>query len=260
MQTNSEKFRYILELTETITQEYLRQNKGRNINYLKEKIKDFLTNPLWDNDSLHQLKRNIKELDVDDDEANTLWKAMEETFDLCYTQHLKSKSHIYEGKVRVYEKRLIEILVDAGKVKGQSAVFGSIIGYLLLHESLTQTQLNELTGFSKGAISQTLKVLSSVPAIKKEPLEGAREYIYALGVNMADIASNIGSYKSESNELAIKFLQSKVQELDKYKDKRGYDILSKRVTEMINFFEYNVKLLEKIKEASFIKELKEDNT
>ncbi len=260
MQTNSEKFRYILELTETITQEYLRQNKGRNINYLKEKIKDFLTNPLWDNDSLHQLKRNIKELDVDDDEANTLWKAMEETFDLCYTQHLKSKSHIYEGKVRVYEKRLIEILVDAGKVKGQNAVFGSIIGYLLLHENLTQTQLKELTGFSKGAISQTLKVLSSVPAIKKEPLEGAREYIYALGVNMADIASNIGSYKSESNELAIKFLQSKVQELDKYKDKRGYDILSKRVTEMINFFEYNVKLLEKIKEASFIKELKEDNT
>jgi len=260
MQTNSEKFRHILELTETITQDYLSQNKGRNINYLKEKIRDYLTNPLWDNDSLYQLKRNIKELDVDDGEANTLWKAMEETFDLCYAQHLKSKSHIYEGKVRVYEKRLIEILVDAGKTKGQNAVFSSIIGYLLLHGSLTQTHLKELTGFSKGAISQSLKILSSVPAIKKEPIEGVREYIYTFGVNMADIASNIGSYKSESNELAIKFLQIKVQELDKYKDKSGYDILSKRVTKMINFFEYNVKLLEKIKEASFIKELKEDRT
>lgn len=260
MQTNSEKFRDILELTETITQEYLNQNKGRNINYLKEKIKDFLNNPLWDNDSLYQLKRIVKELDVDDGEADTLWKAMEETFDLCYTQHLKSKSHIYEGKVRVYEKRLIEILVDAGKIKGQNAVFGSIIGYLLLHGRLTQAQLKELTGFSKGAISQSLKILSSAPAIKKEPIEGAREYLYTLGVNMADIASNIGSYKSESNEIAIKFLQSKVQELDKYKDKSGYHILSKRVTEMINFFEYNVELLEKIKESSFIKELKEDNT
>ena len=256
MQTNSKKFRHILELTEAITQEYLSQNKGQNINYLKEKIKDFLTNPLWDNDSLHQLKGNIKELDVEDDEASALWKAMEETFDLCYAQHLKSKSHIYERKVRVYEKRLIEILVDAGKVKGQSAVFGSIIGYLLLHESLTQTQLKDLTGFSKGAISQSLKILSSVPAIKKEPLEGAREYLYSLGINMNDIASNIGSYKSESNELAIKFLQSKVQELDKYKDKSGYEVLSKRVTEMISFFEYNVKVLEKIKESSFIKELK----
>lgn len=256
MQTNSKKFRHILELTEAITQEYLSQNKGQNINYLKEKIKDFLTNPLWDNDSLHQLKGNIKELDVDDDEASALWKGMEETFDLCYAQHLKSKSHIYERKVRVYEKRLIEILVDAGKVKGQSAVFGSIIGYLLLHESLTQTQLKDLTGFSKGAISQSLKILSSVPAIKKEPLEGAREYLYSLGINMNDIASNIGSYKSESNELAIKFLQSKVQELDKYKDKNGYEVLSKRVSEMISFFEYNVKVLEKIKESSFIKELK----
>lgn len=260
MQNNSEKFRHILELTETITQEYLSQNKGRNINYLKEKIKDFLTNPLWDNDSLYQLKRTIKELDVDDEEANILWKAMEETFDLCHAQHLKNKSHIYEGKVRVYEKRLIEILVDAGKIKGQNAVFASIIGYLLLHGSLTQAQLKELTGFSKGAISQSLKILSRVPAIKKEPLEGTREYLYILGVNMADIASNIGSYKSESNELAITFLQSKVQELDKYKDKSGYDLLSKRVIEMINFFEYNVKLLEKIKESSFIKELKEDNT
>jgi len=260
MQTNSEKFRDILELTETIAQEYLNLNKGRNINYLKEKIKDFLNNPLWDNDSLYQLKRIFKELDVDDGEADTLWKAMEETFDLCYTQNLKSKSHIYEGKVRVYEKRLIEILVDAGKIKGQNAVFGSIIGYLLLHRSLTQAQLKELTGFSKGAISQSLKILSSTPAIKKEPIEGTREYLYTFGVNMADIASNIGSYKSESNEIAIKFLQSKVQELDKYKDKSGHDILSKRVTEMINFFEYNVELLEKINESSFIKELKEDNT
>ena len=256
MQTNSEKFRHILELTEALTQEYLNQNKGKNVNHLKEKIKDFLTNPLWDNDSLYQLKRDIKELDVDDDEANVLWKAMEETFDLCYAQHLKTKSHIYGGKIRVYEKRLVEILVDAGKVKGQSPVFGSIIGYLLLHDSLTQRQLKDLTGFSKGAISQSLKLLSRAPAIKKEPIEGERQYLYSLGVNMGDIANNIGSFKSDSNELAIKFLQSKVQELDKCKDKSGYEILSKRVTEMINFFEYNVKVLDKIKKSSFIKELK----
>jgi DNA-binding transcriptional regulator GbsR (MarR family) len=167
---------------------------------------------------------------------------------------------MYEGKVRVYEKRLIEILVDAGKVKGQNAVFGSIIGYLLLHGSLTQSQIKELTGFSKGAISQSLKILSSAPAIKKEPLEGQREYLYTLGANMADIASNIGYYKSESNELAIKLLQSKVQELEKNKDKKGYNILSKRVAEMVNFFEYNLKVLENIKESSFIKELKVDKT
>ena len=260
MKTDSDKFRHILELTEVITQEYLSLNKGRNINYLKEKIKDFLTNPLWDNDSLYQLKKNVKDLEINDDETNVLWKRLEETFDLCYSQHLKSKSHMYEGKVRVYEKRLIEILIEAGKVKGQNAVFGSIIGYLLLHGSLTQAQLKELSGFSKGAISQSLKILSRTPAIKKEPLEGEREYHYTFGANMADIASNIVYYKSESNELAIKFLQSKVQELEKYKDKGGHEILSKRVTDMINFFEYNVKVLEKIKESSFIKELKDDNT
>ncbi len=260
MHTNSEKYTPILELTELITQKYLSKNKGRNIENLKETIKDFLTNPLWDNDSLYRLKRIYEDLDVKDDDANTLWKAMEETFDLCYAQHLKSKSHIYEGKVRVYEKRLIEILVDAGKIKGQSAVFGSIIGYLLLHGSLTQSQLKELTGFSKGAISQSLTILSKAPAIKKEPLEGTREYLYTLGTNMADIASNIGSYKSESNESAIIFLESKLQELNKKKQKNGYEILSKRVTEMVNFFDYNVKLLEKIKESSFIKELREDKT
>jgi len=260
MKTDSDEFRHILELTKTITQEYLSQNIGGNINYLKEKIKDFLINPLWNNDSLHQLKNKIKEFDINDDKAIILWKAMEETFDLCHAQHLKNKSHIYEGKVRVYEKRVIDILVEAGKIKGQNAVFGSIIGYLLLHGSLTQSQLRELTGFSKGAISQTLKILSSTPAIKKEPLEGTREYIYTFGANMADVASNIGSYKSESNELAITFLKRKVQELEKNKDKSGYEILSKRVMQMINFFEYNVKLLEKIKESSFIKELKGDNT
>lgn len=258
MSTNSEKFKPIMELMEAIIQNYLSQNKSRNINFLKDAIKDFLTNPLWDNDSLYQLKTMFKDLKVNGEETKALWNAMEETFDLCYAQHLKSKSHVYEGKVRVYEKRLIEILVDAGKIKGQNAVFGSIIGYLLLHESLTQTQLKELTGFSKGAISQSLKILSSAPAIKKELLEGKREYLYSLGTNMNDIASNIGAYKSESNERAIEFFQSKVQELDKYRDKNGYKILSKRVTEMVNFFEYNIKMLEKIKESSFIKKLGED--
>jgi len=260
MKTDSDEFKHILELTEAITQEFLSQNKGGNINYLKEKIKDFFTNPLWDNDKLLQLIKNIKEFDIKKSETSNLWKSMEETIDLYHAQHLKSKSHVFEGKVRVYEKRIIEILIDAGKVKGQNAVFGSIIGYLLLHGSLTQTQLKELTGFSKGAISQTLKILSSTPAIRKEPLDGVRENIYTFGATMSDIASNIGSYKSESNELAIKFLLSKAQDLENYKDKNGYKVLSKRVSDMINFFEYNVKLLNKIKESSFIKELKEDKT
>lgn len=260
MLTNSEKIKHILELTELLTQDYLSQNKNINIKILKEKIKDFLINPLWDNDSLNQLKRFFNDLNVSEEEINILWKEMEETLDLCYEKHLKSKSHVYEGKVRVYEKHLIEILVDAGKIKGQNAVFGSIIGYLLLHGSLTQTQLKELTGFSKGSISQSLKILSTAPAIKREPLEGTREYLYTLGTNMSDIASNIGSYKSESNESAIGFLQGKVQELDKNKDKNGYKTLSKRVGEMISFFEYNVKLLEKINKSSFIKELREHKT
>jgi len=234
MKTDSEEFRHILELTKSITQEYLSHNKGGNVVYLKEKIKDFLINPIWN--------------------------VIEETFDLYYDQFIKNKSHIYEGKIRDYEKRLIEILIEAGKTKGQNAVFGSIIGYLLLHGSLTQTQLKELTGFSKGAISQTLKILSRTPAIKKESMEGVRENVYTFGATMADIASNIGSYKTESNELAIKFLESKTQELKKYKDKIGHDILSKRISDMINFFDYNVKLLDKINESSFIKELGVDET
>jgi len=259
MQNNSEKLKHILDLTESITQEFLSQNNGISINNLKEKIKDFLFNPLWDIDSLYQLKRIFKDLDLDDKGTNDLWKLIEETFDLCSARQLKSKSHVYEGKIRVYEKQLIEILVDAGKTKGQNAVFASIIGYLLLHRSLTQTQLKQLTGYSKGAISQSLQLLSNAPAIKKEPLEGQREFLYTLGADMADIASNIGSYKSESNELAIKFLKNKLQELEINRDKNGYEILSKRVTKMVKFFEYNVSLLEKIKESSFIKELKEDN-
>lgn len=260
MKTHSDVYRKIIELTESITLEYLSQNKGGNIDNLKDKIKDFLTNPLWNNDKLIQLINKIKESDFNNEETSKLWKSMEETIDLYHTKHLKSKSHIFEGKIRVYEKRVIEILIDAGKVKGQNAVFGSIIGYLLLHGSLTQNQLKELTGFSKGAISQTLKILSSTPAIRKETLSGIRENIYTFGATMSEIASNISSYKSESNEYAIKFLLSKAQALEEYKDKNGYDILSKRVSDMIKFFEYNIKLLKDINESNFIQELKEDKT
>jgi len=260
MKTNPEEVQQILELTEVLAQEYLKKNKGRNIKNLKERIKDLLINQSWDIDIIYELSKKLKKLNVDSNEIDSLWKAIEEVIEISYTRHLKSKSHIYDGRIRVYEKRLIELLVDAGKLKSQNAVFSSIIGYLLLHGSLTQSQLKELTGFSKGAISQSLKLLSNVPIINKESIEGTRENVYSFGASMADIASNIGSYKSESNQLAISFLRSKAEELNKHRDKNGYQVLSNRIANIINYFEYNAKLIKKIEDSSFITDLKEEKS
>jgi len=248
----------ILDLIRNIAQNYLDNNKISHMKILKEKVKDLLTDPLWDDNSLFLLKQLTDELDLSETEFNSLWNDIERIFDKYYQDYLKKRSYIFEGKIREYEKRLIDFFVRVGKLRSQNYVLASIIGCLLIHKStpLTQAQIKELTGLSKGAISTNLKVLESSPIVKKELIKGTRKYSYSFGGDLSEIASNTSLYKYETNEIVKNFLNAKALELESVKDKNGYKILSQRIEDInANFLLIHRKLITFIIESEFIKNL-----
>ncbi|MHA1489016.1 MAG: hypothetical protein ACTSRI_05105 [Promethearchaeota archaeon] len=255
MMENQERIKNILVLTEKIAQNYLKNNKDCNIKFLKEKMNDFITNLFWNDNLLFQLRNKITELNLSDSEFKSLWKNIENIIDSSYSKYVERKPHIFEGKIREYEKRLIECFVEAGRIKGQNPVFSSIIGYLLVHKEVTQAQLKELTGFSKGSISANLNILLNSPAVKKKIIKGTRKYLYSFGGDLSEIASSISMYKTEINEIAIKFIQAKAHELNKNIDKKGYKILSERMGEISNFLQIHKKLINIITKSDFIKDI-----
>ncbi len=248
----------LLDLTRKIAQNYLENNKISHIKPVKEKVKDLLTNPLWNDKSIFLLKQLIDEKDLSQKEFDSLWNDIEEIFDNYYQDYLKKKTYIFQGKIRQYEKRLLDFFVKAGKLKSQNYVLASIIGCLLIHKStpLTQAQIKELTGLSKGGISTNLKLLEMTPIIKKELIKGSRKYSYSFGGDLSEIASNTGLYKYETNEIVKNFLNAKALELENFKDKNGYKILSQRIKDINdNFLMIHRKLIKFIIESDFIKSL-----
>jgi len=250
---NQEKVKKIVELTEIISQNYLENINGRDIKVLKEKLKDFLTNPLWNDKLIIQLKEEIDELKINEENLNEIWKKVELKLDSSYFTYLKRKPHIFEGKIKEYENRLIDFFVKAGQIKGQSKSFATIVGYFIIHKSLTQAQVKELTGFSKGSVSTNLNYLESFGSLKKKLIKGTREYLYSFGRNISQISTSTGAFKKEINQMATQFFQSKIEELNNYKGKKGYELLSKRLIGVMKFLKIHKRLIDHIMDSDFIK-------
>lgn len=166
-------------------------------------------------------------------------------------------SPLFEGPIRNYEAKLMDFLVQLGKSGGQNETLLKLVSCFLLHEKLTQEQLTELTGLSRGTISTNLRVLTDVKYIKKEMIPGSATSVYSFGGNLSEIASNTSLVKKELNNLAIKFFHEKLKLLRKKElaGKAGCLLLIERVEVIIRYLELRNKIVDIITKSKFIKDL-----
>jgi len=99
----------------------------------------------------------------------------------------KRKSYFFEVVFKRFEKEILEYFVETGLEKGRSEIESHILGYLMLHQNLTQKQIIELSreyfvkntrhGISKGSISAVLNgIYFKVGIIKKKKIEGSKNF------------------------------------------------------------------------------------
>lgn len=160
-------------------------------------------------------------------------------------------NHKLEGKLKDFEKDLVEFFSDLTEENPKGNTYTDIVAYLFIHRKLTQKQLKELTGFSLGSISNILSILENTEVIEKKPVlinrkkRKVRVNTYSLG-NNKDLFLKSQRSRLTSASRAYQFILSKKEELDKFKsqNKKGYQVLSSRIEEILRFLE-NISILVK---------------
>lgn len=243
-----EKVGSILRMVQEITKNYFEENIDADVSDLKEILKEFVTNPLFANELVFQLRDKMSGLNKVDE---FLWNSIEDEINAYYNESVKKESHLFNGKVREYEKRLVELIKQFGIGKGQTPTVSTVLSYLLLHEEsgLTQQQLKELTGLSMGSISSNLKTLER--ALVKTMIKGTRTYRYSLtipGSTLAQLAFKAGQDKKKMTDDAIKFVEKKINKLEalEMRDLRGKKELLNRLDDLLKYLLVRRKVIEDI--------------
>ena len=155
----------------------------------------------------------------------------------------------YKGKVKEYEKSLIKFFKDIGKNKDTPSKVQEILGYLIIHDKLSQSNLKELTGFSSGTISTTLGNLVKLGVVKKERIASSNEYLYSMIGDLPKIFETSSDVSIEQFSIISTFIKAKLSELKKFEGKEGYEKLRSQLTTLLSGFEKVMKLAPSITEV-----------
>ncbi|MFX0003721.1 MAG: winged helix-turn-helix transcriptional regulator [Promethearchaeota archaeon] len=151
----------------------------------------------------------------------------------------------FEGIIQEIEKKLIKFMVNLAQNSSPiSPKLTEILGYLLLHGQLTQAQLVELTGFSIGTISSNLNQMISLNIVRKELIPKTRTYKYIFLGGKGSIESQASYMKLEIISAAINFFKQKIEELKKFREEMGFELLYERINALLKYFQWHKKIVE----------------
>ena len=149
----------------------------------------------------------------------------------------------YKGKIRDYEKTLIRFFIDIGKNKDTPSKVQEILGYLIIHNKMSQSNLKELTGYSTGTISTTLGNLIELGVVKKERIATSNMYQYSMIGDLLKIFETSSDVSIEQFTLINKFVESKLSELEEFKDKDGYKNLHTQINVLLDGYNKVMKIV-----------------
>jgi DNA-binding transcriptional regulator GbsR (MarR family) len=148
----------------------------------------------------------------------------------------------FKGKIRDYEKTLIKFFIDIGKNKDTPAKIQEILGYLIIHDKLSQSNLKELTGYSTGTISTTLGSLIELGVVQKERIAGSNKYLYSMIGDLQKIFETSSDVSIEQFTIISKYIEGKLNELEEYKDQEGYENLSTQINVVLEGYKKVMKI------------------
>ena len=135
------------------------------------------------------------------------------------------------------EDEIVQFLSTSPIFIGQNPLLKKIKAYFATRRDLTQSQLQELTGYSSGAISQALKELVKTRYIQKSRTSSTGEITYSMrSIILAYLTAHLDAIKismkmGEELEMIKADLEKNKRELEVL---NGYDVLCKWVD---NFLE-----------------------
>ncbi|MDX1798057.1 MAG: hypothetical protein R3255_05365 [Candidatus Lokiarchaeia archaeon] len=147
--------------------------------------------------------------------------------------------HLFNDKLRKYEDRLVDLILDIAQSKHVNPKISKISSYLLIHEKLTQKELKKLTDFSMGSISTYLSVMTGTGVYLKERIPKTHTYTYSFLGNLEDLTTMGFEIALKSIDSLERYFNSKKKELQKLiqNSQKGAEHLFSRIDELIMAFE-----------------------
>ncbi len=147
---------------------------------------------------------------------------------------MKPDNQTAEQKLREIDHKLVDIITNLSFLKGRQPKISKIIALTYLHRKTTQKQLREITGYSLGTISNSLRSLEKMGIIRKTQNPQTREYNYELEGSIAQPGSrsvtNIFEYFAQQKQF-LKKIKSKLAQ-PHLSNKKGYEEVSEFVNKM----------------------------
>jgi len=148
-------------------------------------------------------------------------------------------SHLFSDRLRKFELKLVEFLLDIAESKRVNPKISTISSYLLIHGKLTQKELKELTGFSMGSISTFLSVMAGTGAFQKERIPHTHTFMYSFSGKLEDLTTKGIEIALSTFGPMETYLINKKEELKKLnkQSKEGSEHLLQRIDELLETFE-----------------------
>ncbi len=139
---------------------------------------------------------------------------------------------LFAPEIKEIESDIVQFLSTSSIFIGQNPLLKKIKAYFATRKDLTQSQLQELTGYSSGAISQALKELVNTGYIQKSRTSSTGEITYSMeSIILAYLTAHVDAIKvsmrlGEDLEMIKAEFENNKKDLEEL---NGYNVLSKWV-------------------------------
>jgi len=153
-----------------------------------------------------------------------------------------------EQKLRETENKLVNIITSLSYLKGRSTKTAKIIAHIYIRRKATQKLLREITGYSLGTISNTLKFLEKIGIIHKTQDPQTREYIYEFEGTIGQSGSRSIVSTFEYFSQLEEFLKKTKLKLDQphLSNKKGFENVNQFINKMSDVFSAMEQTIQKV--------------
>lgn len=155
----------------------------------------------------------------------------------------------FDDGIRAIEKDISKFLMSYSLFIGQKTTFTTIKIYFITRKCLTQEKLLELTGFSRGTISQEIKKLISMDLIEKISVSSTGEITYSM---KNPIIAFVHSFRNLTNDISnfsksINAIKNDIEsEKDLVQNLHGFDKVYQLVNVLANAIPFSLELIQMI--------------
>ena len=155
----------------------------------------------------------------------------------------------FDDEIRAIEKDIFKFLMSYSLFIGQKTTFTTIKIYFVTRKSLTQEKLQELTGFSRGTISQELTKLISMGIIEKTNVSNTGEITYLMKNPIIAFVHSFSALTNDISKFAEKINAIK-EDIEKEKDLieklDGFEKIYQLVNVLANSIPFSLELIKTI--------------